>query len=317
MGERTFRAPVDTDSYDEFGFLAQVAIDEGVDPASMLPCERIEVVLDDDTMISAIRWGGDAPPEFFFLHGGGQNGHTWDTLQAHLRAPAVCIDMLGHGRSDRRTDRDYGPWANANAAAEVIDKLGCPPTTLVGMSLGGATSFRLASMRPELFHHIVIIDATPSVTSLGRPMTAEQRGSVALIGGPPIYESFESMADATIALSPFRTPDAVRRGVRHNSVRLEDGTWRWRYDLFPREEDAPEPERNWLDFDELWKDVANLKSPTMLVQGGESVYVLPEDVEKFKETLPSVRHEVVAGAGHAVQSDQPAALCELIKDFVK
>jgi pimeloyl-ACP methyl ester carboxylesterase len=55
----------------------------------------------------------------------------------------------------------------------------------------------------------------------------------------------------------------------------------------------------------------------MLVQGGESVYVLPEDVEKFKQTLPGVRHEVVAGAGHAVQSDQPKALAELIKEFVK
>jgi pimeloyl-ACP methyl ester carboxylesterase len=148
-------------------------------------------------------------------------------------------------------------------------------------------------------------------------MTPEQRGSVALIGGPPIYESFEAMADATIALSPFRTPDAVRRGVRHNSVRLEDGTWRWKYDLFPRDENAPEPERNWLDFEQLWVDVANIKAPTMLVQGGESVYVLPEDVEKFKETLPGVRHEVVPGAGHAVQSDQPAALSDLIKDFVQ
>jgi pimeloyl-ACP methyl ester carboxylesterase len=310
------RAPVDTDTYDEFGFLADVAKDEGVDPSTVLPVERFEVVLDDDTMLSGLRWGGDAPPEFVFLHGGGQNAHTWDTLLVLLGKPALCIDMLGHGRSDRRADRDYGPWANASAAAEVIDKLGLPPTTVVGMSLGGATSFRLAAERPDLFHHVVIVDATPSVTSLGRPMTAEQRGSVALIGGPPIYESFDAMAEATIALSPFRTPEAVRRGVRHNSVRLEDGTWRWRYDLFPRDADAPEPERNWLDFEKLWDDVARIKAPTMLVQGGESVYVLPEDVEKFKQTLPGVRHEVVPGAGHAVQSDQPAALRDLIKDFV-
>ncbi len=308
-------APTDTDSYDEFGFLADIAKEERADPASVLPCARIEVKLDSGARSSVIRWGTE-DPELVFLHGGGQNAHTWDTLLVLMPVPAVCIDLPGHGRSDRRDDRDYGPWHNATVVAETVEKLGVLSSVLVGMSLGGATAIRLAGQRPNLFHHNVIIDATPSVTSLGRPMTPEQRGSVALIGGPPIYESFEAMADATIALSPFRTPDAVRRGVRHNSVRLDDGTWRWRYDLFPRETDAPQPERNWLDFDALWGDVARISKPTMLVQGGESVYVLPEDVEKFKEMLPSVRHEVVAGAGHAVQSDQPAALRDLIEDFL-
>jgi pimeloyl-ACP methyl ester carboxylesterase len=308
------RAPVDTDHYDEFGYLAGIAQEEGVDPGSLLGCARVEVVLDDNTMISAIKWGSDAP-QYVFLHGGGQNAHTWDTLLVNLGAPALCLDLLGHGRSDRRADRDYGPWANAAAAAEVLDKLALPPTTLVGMSLGGASAIRLSAQRPDLFHHNVIVDVSPNVSKEGRTMTPEQRGSVALIGGPPTYESFDAMADATIAMSPLRTPEAVRRGVRHNSVRLEDGTWMWKYDLFPREESAPMPERNWTDFQSLWEDVASLKQPTMVVKGGESVYVLPEDLDEYKEKLPGVRIEVVPGAGHAVQSDQPKALRDLLTDF--
>ncbi len=308
------RAPVDTDSYDEFGFLAGIAEEEGVDPGTLAGCERVEVVLDDDTMMSAIKWGTDAP-QYVFLHGGGQNAHTWDTLLVNLGAPALCLDLLGHGRSDRRADRDYGPWANARAVAEVIDKLGLPPTTVVGMSLGGASTIRLAAERPDLFHHVVIVDVSPNVSKEGRTMTPEQRGSVALIGGPPTYESFDAMADATIAMSPLRTPEAIRRGVRHNSVRLDDGRWMWRYDLFPREESAPLPERNWTDFQSLWDDVSSLKSPTMVVKGGESVYMLPEDLDEYREKLPSVRIEIVPGAGHAVQSDQPKALRDLLTDF--
>ena len=46
------------------------------------------------------------------------------------------------------------------------------------------------------------------------------------------------------------------------------------------------------------------------------MFVLPEDVEEFQRRLPSVRVETVAGAGHAVQSDQPAALVALLTDFV-
>ena len=138
-------------------------------------------------------------------------------------------------------------------------------------------------------------------------------GSVALIGGPPTYESFDAMADATIAMSPLRSAEAVRRGVRHNAVRLDDGKWMWRYDLFPREGD---PERKWTDFSSLWDDVANIKAPTMFVKGGLSVYTLPEDAEKYREVLPGIRVEEVEGAGHAVQSDQPAALAALLNDFV-
>lgn len=310
------RAPVDSEPYDEFACLPDVAVEFGADPAAIVPCERVEFTLASGQVISALKWG-TAAPELLYLHGGGQNAHTWDTVQVLLGRPALCLDLPGHGRSDRRDDRDYGPWRNATVAAEVVDQLGVAPTTLVGMSLGGATAIRLAAERPELFHHVVIVDVTPAVNDPGRAMTLEQRGSVALIGGPPTYESFDAMADATIAMSPLRSAEAVRRGVRHNAVRLEDGQWMWRYDLFPRESDAPAPERNWVDFTTLWDDVARIVTPTMLVQGGVSVYVLPEDVAEFKKRLPSVRHEVVDGAGHAVQSDQPAALRDLIIDFSK
>ena len=66
----------------------------------------------------------------------------------------------------------------------------------------------------------------------------------------------------------------------------------------------------------LWDDVAAITVPTMLVLGGDSVFVLPEDVDEFRSRLPSVRVETVPGSGHAVQSDQPARLVELLNDFV-
>ncbi len=34
-----------------------------------------------------------------FLHGGGQNAHTWDTVILGLGVPALAIDLPGHGRS--------------------------------------------------------------------------------------------------------------------------------------------------------------------------------------------------------------------------
>ena len=72
----------------------------------------------------------------------------------------------------------------------------------------------------------------------------------------------------------------------------------------------------WTEFTSLWDDVSAISVPTMLVFGGDSVGPLPEDVDELMRRLPSVRVETVPGAGHAVQSDQPATLVSLIDSFI-
>ena len=305
-------APDDTEPYDEFALVAENAAEMGVAWPRSLDPRREQLALASGQSLSAIRWGSGSP-ELVFLHGGGQNAHTWDSVIVALGRDAIAFDLPGHGHSDRRADRNYGPWENALAVAELMEQHAPEALSVIGMSLGGGTTIRLTAQRPDLVRHAVIVDVTPAVSAPGRVMTPEQRGSVALISGPPTYDSFQQIFDATMALSPKRTTAGVRRGVRHNSLRLPDGRWSWRYDLFGRaDEEGPQ----WTDFASLWDDVAEIGVPTMLVVGGDSVYVLPEDVDEFRRRLPSLRVENVPGAGHAVQSDQPAALVSLIESFV-
>jgi len=70
------------------------------------------------------------------------------------------------------------------------------------------------------------------------------------------------------------------------------------------------------DFTPLWYDVSRIAQPTMLVRGAQSKLVLDEDVAEMERRIADLRVEVVAGAGHAVQSDKPLELVALIGDFV-
>lgn len=301
------------DDYDEFALLHENAEEWSLPFDGSARVERLWFDVAPEARLSYLRWG-TTEPEVIFLHGGGQNAHTWDSVALALGRPAVAVDLPGHGRSYRRPDRDYSPWQNADALAQVLPSIAPEAAVVVGMSLGGATTIRLAAQRPDLCRRAVLVDVTPQINDPTRQLTTMERGSVSLIGGSPTYDSFDEMADAAIQLSPHRAASGVRRGVRHNAYRRSDGKWTWRYDLF-----GPRPPgddgRDWSDFTPLWDDVSRITVPTLFVRGALSPFVHDADVAEMQRRLPSLRLELVDGAGHAVQSDRPLDLVRLIADF--
>ena len=115
----------------EFTFLRENARQAGA--TGPLPAvERI-----DSAAVSALKFG-DTSPRVVFLHGGGQNAHTWDTVIVGLGLPALAIDLPGHGRSAWREDGDYGPRLAADTLRPLLREWAPAPRLMVGMSLGGA-----------------------------------------------------------------------------------------------------------------------------------------------------------------------------------
>jgi pimeloyl-ACP methyl ester carboxylesterase len=285
---------------DEFALLSENAAQAGV--SSALP----SVVRIERGPISALRWGSD-PARVVFLHGGGQNAHTWDTVILGLGLPALAIDLPGHGRSAWRDDGDYGPKLNAEAVAPVIEELAPDAELVVGMSLGGLTAMRLAVTTPALVRTLVMIDVTPSAPERHEQMTQTQMGLVALVQGDREFPSFAAMLDVTVAAAPHRDRNSLRRGVFHNSKQLDDGSWTWRYDTF----------RKGDGFEGLWDDVPALRVPTTLVRGANSFFVNDDDAAEFARSAPGFQHVVVVpDAGHSVQGDQPRALVKILRSVL-
>jgi pimeloyl-ACP methyl ester carboxylesterase len=284
----------------EFVFLKENARQAGV--TGPLPTVRRI----DSGPISALQFGDDSP-RVVFLHGGGQNAHTWDTVIVGLGEPALAVDLPGHGRSAWRDDGDYGPKQSAETLQPVLRTSAPNAALVVGMSLGGLTAIRLAATAPELVPELVLVDVTPSAPDRHTQMTDEQRGTVALVQGERTFPTFKAMLDVTIAAAPNRDRESLRRGVFHNSKRLDDGTWTWRYDSF----------RKGDGFAGLWGDVAALTSPTTLVRGANSAFVNNEDAEEFARTAPGFRGvRVVADSGHSVQGDQPLVLIDILRGIL-
>ena len=135
-----------------------------------------------------------------FLHGGGQNAHTWDTVIVGLGEPALAVDLPGHGRSAWRDDGDY--TAECPSQNPVLRDHAPTADVVIGMSLGGLTAINLAATAPDLVRKLVLIDVTPSAYQRFTQMTDAQRGTTALTQGERAFPDFASMLEATIARHP-------------------------------------------------------------------------------------------------------------------
>lgn len=289
--------------YDEFGLFHENAAEFGL-PYDGPPTVRREAVdVGGGRQLSALVWG-DAPPELVLLHGGAQNAHTWDTVAMALGRPLVAIDLPGHGHSDGPAEGSGALASNAADIATVVERLAPGAQAVVGMSLGGLTTLALASARPDLVRRVVLVDITPGVD--------RQKASaiVAFVDGPESFPDFDELLARTKEFNPTRTESSLRRGILHNAVQRDDGSWVWRYRRFI---DRAAP----IDNSDLWDVVGALTVPLVLVRGMRPQSVVDDaDEAELLRRQPTARVEHLAEAGHSVQGDTPLELAALLDDFV-
>lgn len=299
-------------AYDEFSMFHENAEEFGI-PYDGPPLVRREFVpVDADRNLSALVWG-DPASELVFLHGGAQNAHTWDTVALALGCPLVCIDLPGHGHSDGGRAGSLDLQSNAEDVATAVRALAPNARAVIGMSLGGMTSLALSKVAPDLVRKLVLVDVTPGVDE---EKSADIR---AFIDGPESFPSFDEILARTIQFNPTRTESSLRRGILHNAVQQEDGSWVWRYARF-RATDAGAGDRGALleRIGDLWDVVSALQVPVMLVRGMLPQSVVDDNDEaELLRRQPKARVEHVEGAGHSVQGDKPVELAALIDDFAR
>jgi len=295
-------------AYDEFSMFHENAEEFGIPYPGPPTVARRSVAMDDGRALSALVWG-EGPAELVLLHGGAQNAHTWDTVALALGRPLVAIDLPGHGHSDGGRSGSRNLADNADDVAKAMNALAPGARALVGMSLGGMTSIVLTDRHPDLVGRLVLVDVTPGVTA------EKARAITDFVRGPESFPDFDAILARTVEHNPTRTVSSLRRGILHNAVQRDDGSWVWRHARHRASEtpDAPEGPR----FGDLWEALGRVRVPIMLVRGMRPQSVVDDgDEAELRRRCPEVRVEHVEEAGHSVQGDAPVELARLLDDFV-
>ena len=263
---------------------------------------------------------GDVSSPIILVHGWGDTGETYQFLVDHLspRRTLIAYDARGFGGTQWPED---GYWF-ADYLADldaIIDHL-CPqhPVDLVGHSMGGNVAMLYAGVRPHRVRRLVNLEG------FGMPRTQPDQAPARyrewldeIKRGVQFatYDSFEHFAAILARRNPHTPPERLDFIARSWGRQRADGRIELRAD--PRHKHVNPVLYQRDQAEACWKEIA---APLQFVIGERSDFAkrMTEEMaaEQRRAVFGSAATVTVAGAGHMLHHEQPAAVAELIEAFL-
>ena len=280
------------------------------------PLDRFEQ--GDKLRLHYLDWGTAGLPPLVFLHGGGQNAHTWDLVALALRLDyhVLSVDLPGHGDSAWSEEGQYTPQSSAREVEALFRRIGLKRFVLAGMSMGGNTSIAYAGEHHQAtLDGLIVVDVGPEI----RPEGVDVIRGIMQAQMDVEYDSIDQAIDLTRAHNPQRPREVSASRMPHNLRQLPSGKWVWKYDTRFRRgaPQTPEQRQRMLNRSELWDDVRKIGCPTLVVRGARSKILLAEDADKLAAAFPQAEKVEIPNAGHSVQTDNPAVLAAEMRRFLR
>jgi len=254
-------------------------------------------------------WGEATAPALVLLHGVTGHARTWDDEAGALasRYRVLALDQRGHGDSGPAPDGDYTVAAMAGDLTAFADALGLARMTVVGLSMGGRVAIAFAGHAPRRVDRLVVVDIGPDITEAGL-----LRVGTLMARSPELFRSLDEAIAFQRATNPSYTDAMLRHRVQHGT-RPVPGGLTWKYDRALRDAVRSGTWRDPIDLWPLWRGIS---CPILLARGADSDVLSAETAKRMLDENPNARLAEVAGAGHTVPGDQPAAFQALLHEFL-
>jgi pimeloyl-ACP methyl ester carboxylesterase len=262
-------------------------------------------VTERETMVAGVpiayrAWGEPTGRGIVLVHGSAAHSRWWDHIGPLLAngRRVVALDLSGHGDSGRRTSYSLDTWAGEVLAVAADAGLNAPPM-VIGHSVGGTVTLRLAALSAHRIEGAVVID------SFIRGMAREKRAAhERLLRTLRVYPSREA------AIAQFRPIPSqpvlgyIADHVAATSVREVAGGWTWKWDpgIF-------RPEHSVVPLTRLDCRVALLRAEHGIVSAelGDLIY------DRLGRVAPVIE---IPAARHHIMLDQPIALVAAIRTLL-
>ena len=260
------------------------------------------------------------------IHGLFDSKVTWNRILNRFdsRFRLIAPDLVGFGQSSKpgfaTTDENerYSPSMLAGYLRRFVENLDLGPVILIGSSLGGGLSLKLAlepwSAGPAI-RGLILIDAAgypqplPSYIQLlaGRPGRLLTNPKIAWLARRlGIVRAIAQSNFELVLYDRSRIPPEMVSATE--SVLALDGAltvchWAAR-NLLPS------------DLDALTQRYRDIRCPTLIIWGREDGVIPPLAALRFEADIPNAKLHVFEECGHAPHIEYPTETCAVMRDWI-
>jgi pimeloyl-ACP methyl ester carboxylesterase len=243
------------------------------------------------------RFGAGEP--VVFLHGTPWSSALWQPI-ADACAAGFRVhlwDMPGYGHSSKDPDHPVDIGVQARLFAHLLETWELESPHVIAHDIGGAIALRAALLHDAQYRSLCLVD----VVAL-RPW------------GSPFFSLVHDNADVFAALPAAIHRGALEayiRGAAHREIRADD----LELLLTPWLDESGQSafyrqiaQADQAFTDEIEPRYPDLDIPTRIVWGSEDQWIPVDRAHRLHDLIPEATVSTIAGAGHLIQLDAPAAL---------
>lgn len=249
--------------------------------------------------------GDAANPAVVFVHGSGPGASGWSNFKQNVDAfvaagyRVIVPDLLGYGFTSKPTEGDYTLDRFAKALKGALDALNIKSATLVGNSLGGAISIRIALDHPGFVNKLIMM-APGGIEELDTYMAMEgiQAMMSGFLGGTLDAENFRKLLTQLVHDPKHITPELVQE----RTVILEE---------------MPQEVLGTMRVPNQEAELKNLACPVLVFWGTNDRFCPSSGHTKFLEHVKPSRVVLVNECGHWVMVEHADLFDRTCIDFLK
>lgn len=246
------------------------------------------------------REGSGTP--LLIVHGLFGSLDNWQTLGKKFAEnfDTILVDQRNHGHSPHSEAFDYDLMAGD--LIELIEDLELKEVDIIGHSMGGKATMRMAQLRPDLIKKMVIVDIGPKGYPMHHDTILEGLNAID-------FDVVKSRGQATEVISKYIDDEGVRQFLLKNLYWIEKGKLGWRINLPVLEKNMPQI------IGKLPEDEVEI--PTLFIRGEKSNYIIEDDYTDIFMQFPNSDIETIYNAGHWIHAENPFDFYHLVMQFLQ
>lgn len=236
------------------------------------------------------------------IFGISDNWVTFGKRLAELGFEVYILDQRNHGKSPHHYAFNY--YALTEDLLEFIEQRGIQDPIILGHSMGGKVSMRFTLENPNDVAALIVVD-----TSMRTYVSHTQHRTLIDAMKSIDFKVVKSRNDAQEKLLEKIQSKRVVQFLLKNLFWKEKDLLGWRINL----------EAIDLNLDSMYDGVfysTVFNKPTLFIRGGQSNYIIEEDIPDIKKNFPNMDLATIDEGTHWVHADAPEDFYNYVKEFL-